>query len=180
MSPRVRVYIYRRERVEHPEETILSLGRRFAGEYGLRVPREILRPTGAKPRFSDSEICFSLSHSGEYWVCALGNTELGVDIQRYQRCKAPQIARRFFHPNEALWLKDRDEAAFFAVWTAKESYVKFTGEGITDDFSSFSVVDGKGGFGVGGTVLRHLPFLENYALCLCTAEEAETEIVYPE
>ena len=66
------------------------------------------------------------------------------------------------------------------MWTAKESYVKFTGEGITDDFSSFSVVDGKGRFGVGGTVLRHLPFLENYALCLCTAEEAETEIVYPE
>ena len=181
MSMPVRIVIRRREQVENADETILLQGRRFAGQYGLNAPRRILHPFGAKPRFAEPGVFFSLSHSGNYWVCALANAELGVDIQRFQPCRGDLIAGRFFHPDEVSWIKDRGEEGFFAVWTAKESYVKFTGEGITDDFAAFSVVNDEGKIDTcGHGVLRHIPFAENYSLCLCTPEKAEVEIVGPE
>ena len=160
-------------------ERLLLQGKRFAEKHGLSVPRKIIHTLNAKPRFADANVFFSVSHSGSYWACAFANAEIGLDIQRFQPCLAESIARRFFHPNEAAWVKDRGDEAFFAVWTAKESYVKFTGEGITDDFAAFSVVDSEENIDrYGNAVFRHIPFEKNYSLCICTPGKAEVEVLY--
>lgn len=75
-----------------------------------------------KPVFPDyPELCFSLSHSGDYVACALGNVPLGVDVQ-CRRPLSPTLSRLA-----------RDEAAggleFFVLWTMRESLFKITGEG---------------------------------------------------
>ena len=179
MNIQVQIFICSRDRIVDAEKTILSQGRKFADKYGFCIPDKIVRTANAKPCFAGSELFFSVSHSGSYWVCAVSNAELGIDLQQYQSCRMELIAKRFFHPKEAAWVKGKGREAFFLVWTAKESYVKFTGEGITDDFAAFSVVDDKGNIDVcNHAVLQHIPFLEDYALCICMPGRATVEVVY--
>ena len=179
MKIQVQILICPRDRIVDAEKTILSRGRQFADKYGLCIPNKIVRTAKTKPRFADSELFFSVSHSGSYWACAISNAEIGIDVQQFQTCRMERIAKRFFHPKEATWIKERGQKAFFLVWTAKESYVKFTGEGITDEFAAFSVVDDKGNIDVcNHAVLQHIPFSEDYAFCICTPGRAVVEVVY--
>ena len=177
MKPPVWILICPREQIPSGGEAALRLGRRFAAAHHLPQPEQICRAGRQKPRFWPEPPCFSISHSGDYWACAVAPFPVGIDLQRRQPCRRERIARRFFHPDEAAWLAGRPEEDFFLIWTAKESYVKWTGEGITDRFSGFSVVGADGGIsGCGGAVLRHLPFRADYTLCLCTPEEADVHL----
>ena len=109
----------------------------------FRIERQ---PKG-KPYFPNlPDLHFSVSHSGEIFVCALSNFPVGVDIQEYkkrpdeaERCR--KIAARFFHFDEVDALDADTVSAFYIIWTAKEAYVKFTGDGIDGDFSAFCIFD---------------------------------------
>ncbi len=113
---------------------------------------EILRETNGKPYFADPTLpFFSLSHSGEHTVCAVGPAPCGVDVQEHlfhgQHRSTDEILRignRFFHSDEAERLNkasdDEITPLFFDLWTAKESYVKYTGDGISK-FKAFSTLD---------------------------------------
>jgi phosphopantetheinyl transferase len=50
-----------------------------------------------------------------------------------------KIAKRFFAPEEAEMLLPDPTGAFFPIWTKKEAYVKWTGRGLAEGLSSFSV-----------------------------------------
>ena len=91
-------------------------------ERGLPALPSLGENARGKPVFPDHpELCFSLSHSGDYVACALGNTPLGVDVQ----CRRPL--------SPALSRLAQDESAggleFFVLWTLRESLFKLTGEG---------------------------------------------------
>ncbi|MDD4511099.1 MAG: 4'-phosphopantetheinyl transferase superfamily protein [Oscillospiraceae bacterium] len=128
----------------------------------------LVRPEYGKPYFENApDIQFSVTHSGDFWLCAISTQPVGLDLQQTQPVSTLKIARRFFHPNEVEYLEAHPDA-FFAVWAAKESFVKLTGRGIDDDFSSFSVVSGgRIGQALDGTQFRLLPFSPGYTLCLC-------------
>lgn len=49
------------------------------------------------------EICFSLSHSGDYAICTIGDKPVGNDIER-ERDGRLKVANRFFAKEELLWL----------------------------------------------------------------------------
>lgn len=144
----------------------------------------VLRPEGRKPRFerpvyrNGEPVGFSVSHSGAYWVCAVSEQELGVDLQK-TACKLHNdIAARFFHPDEAAYAAGGTEA-FFEVWTAKESYVKFTGEGIGGRFSQFSVVDGGAlRHELDGVRLKPVELDAGYRLCVCAREIGGLKIIF--
>lgn len=109
----------------------------------------------------------------------MGEKPLGIDLQDLRPCKKEAIARRFFHPLEQSFLEKNNWKPFFSVWAAKESYVKLTGEGITDRFSRFSVVDDQGNMTrVDSAALRFLPFREGYSLCVCGEELGEVHLFY--
>ena len=104
-----------------------------------------------KPYFPQArELHFSISHSGEYWVCAFGPGEVGVDIQEHTMTRSEtrqeatvrfaKMAHRFFHPVEAEFVTLESFYRFFGVWTARESYVKYTGQGIDASFSEHCVI----------------------------------------
>lgn len=105
------------------------------------------RQAKGKPYFNNlPQLHFSVSHSGNIFVCAFSDVPVGVDIQEYknrpdeaERCR--KIAARFFHPDEADALDADTVSAFYNIWTAKEAYVKLTGEGIDGDFSAFCIFD---------------------------------------
>ncbi len=77
------------------------------------------------------------SHSGDALLVALGeDVELGVDVERvHPRPRAMDVARRFFHADEAAWLQAQPETArepaFFRLWCAKEAVLKAHGQGLS-------------------------------------------------
>ncbi len=112
----------------------------------LHLPQPaILRHQKGKPYFPAAPgLHFSLSHSGDYAACAYYEHPIGLDLQVHCRCNKAAIARRFFHPEEYAYLEAENYQHFFAVWAAKESYVKYTGTGIAGGLNRFCVVDGQG------------------------------------
>lgn len=71
---------------------------------------------------------FNLSHSGNYVVCGVSDTEIGVDIQRVREPVKETLTRRV--------RQDKEQGDFFDIWAAKEAYCKCTGEGLLKDFRS--------------------------------------------
>ena len=80
-----------------------------------------------KPVFAQREdVCFSLSHSGPYALCAVSDGQIGADVQKIKPVHL-SIARRF-HFRERDWLAaqppQEQNRAFFRIWTRKEAWVK--------------------------------------------------------
>lgn len=92
----------------------------------------IMRGSNGKPYISpEYNLMFSLSHSGEYVVCSIGEKANGVDVESLRRSRR-DIAEHFFTHDERMLLaalNDENEFSrkFLCYWTLKESYAKCTG-----------------------------------------------------
>lgn len=133
-----------------------------------------------KPYFAELPgVHFSISHSGDIWACAIGAAPVGLDIQKNGGYNTAAIAERFFHLLECEYLKTRGFEEFFRIWAAKESYCKYLGCGINENFSKFSVSDGKNVLtAVENAGLYRLTVSEGYEACLCAENIGGVEIVY--
>lgn len=90
-------------------------------------------PAG-KPYLADSQLFFSISHSGDYVACTFADREVGLDLQQVRRLDAEKLARRFFSEEElaligALETEQQRADCFFRLWCRKEAYGKLTGRG---------------------------------------------------
>lgn len=98
-----------------------------------------------KPYLAGREgVFFSLSHSGDYVLCAVADHELGADIECVKNAKM-KIAERFFCTDEyahiaAQETEEARQALFFRYWTLKESFLKVTGLGLRLPLNQFEVV----------------------------------------
>lgn len=131
-----------------------------------------------KPSFSrTSHIHFSITHSGSWWLCGFSDAPLGLDLQIHRSHTPPsRLSQRFFHPLEDAFLARDNYSRFFDLWCAKESWVKYTGHGFFDDPGSFSVVSHDGSFPIlPGVVLRLLPFMQGYSLCVCSTNPSKIQ-----
>ncbi len=147
----------------------------------LTPPLPICADADGKPQLCGGELCFNLSHSGDYAACAVSSAPVGVDIQRVETQKE-QLARRVFRPEELRMIEsstDRDDC-FTMLWALKESYLKYLGTGLRRGMNSFAVcIDGGGHAHVAGDDrcrLRH--WAENgYQIAVCTdAQCGEAEL----
>ena len=89
-------------------------------------------------------LCFNLSHSGNYVVCAVNDRPVGCDIERIK--EAPkQVEKRAFSPEERAYLKqlsgDAYNREFFRIWTKKESYLKMKGFGIRVPLQTLEITE---------------------------------------
>ena len=169
---------YLRTSLEHgrSDERLRLAAARAAGLSGDAAELAVARTAEGKPYFPQNGLHCSVTHSGGIWLCAISALPVGVDLQRHQKCDRKRIANRFFHPDEASWLETREDA-FFDVWCAKESYVKYTGEGMLPGLDRFSVVaDGKLAGEINGVPLRRVELFPDYSLCLCGGEPGEITI----
>ena len=178
-------------------------------------PWEIRKSDKGKPFFRFAgEKGVSFSDSGNACVVALAEGQIGVDLQFFaQQLRNPAdpdavekrsekllgLARRFFHAEEKEFVERAETAeeifrCFMIIWTAKESYVKFTGRGIDANFSEFSVlpanksIENMENSNRDGLLREHLQWAaqgaffsvllcgrrlgEKYAICVC-AERAD-------
>ena len=100
---------------------------------------------GADGKPQTDGICFNLSHSGDYVICATAGKQVGCDIEVIK--KAPRnVAERFFCRQEIVYLnschKELQDQEFFRIWTMKESYMKMTGEGMRLPLNQFAILIG--------------------------------------
>ena len=92
-----------------------------------------------KPYLAQSDCHFNLSHSGEYAVLAVGDTALGVDIEKCTE-KNLNVARRVFTAPEQAWMREDALPRFEALWTLKESVMKAVGKGMQLEPNTFEVL----------------------------------------
>ena len=109
---------------------------------------------------------------------AFSSEPIGIDLQIHKPGRLAALSRRFFHPEEDRYLQAFGFSDFYRVWTAKESFVKFSGEGISGNFGRFSVAGPQGILSrVNGLQLRFVPFRCDYTLCVCAKEISSVQLV---
>ena len=112
---------------------------------------EFLRTDKGKPYLPQSDIQFSLSHSGDWALLAVGKIELiGVDIEEVRATRDLYgIAESYYHPHEVAQLQALNGVAqsdyFYRLWTLKEAFFKATGTGISAGLEkiAFELADDK-------------------------------------
>ena len=94
-----------------------------------------------KPYLTGSKLKFNISHSGDYVACAVGDSEMGIDVEKISKEELPEVYN-VFAPSEIEIInalpQNMQADLFYRIWTLKESYVKKTGDGLHRPFDSFS------------------------------------------
>jgi phosphopantetheinyl transferase len=122
-----------------------------------------------KPYFSEaafSGLFFSLSHTMGFAALVFAESEVGIDAENmaahaWDDERLLKIARRCFREGEFAYVRAAAGSAsavtaagrgtpqeqqagvrkrFFEIWTRKEAFMKFTGNGFSEGFQSFSVL----------------------------------------
>ena len=106
-----------------------------------------LGPFG-KPNLLNSPLHFSLTHTGEHALLAVGAGELGLDAEERiaSRVDAPLAQRVMTAEEYAFWSRapvEQKVSGFFRLWSAKESVMKATGLGLGLGTKSFAVFAGE-------------------------------------
>ncbi len=119
-------------------------------DYGIENP-QILRTAKGKPYIenpvtlddydSSTEVHFSVSHSGNYFLCAISDKNIGIDIQEMRKANTSKIAKRYFTEAEIRLVEEGDDREFFYIWARKEAYSKYTGKGLQELMKGTSVLN---------------------------------------
>jgi len=116
---------------------------------------------------------FNLSHSGSYVVIAVGESEIGIDVQRHGVCADMNVvAELCFTRDEQGYARDGgqyESDRFYEVWTGKESYLKYIGKGFCEDARSFGILGQRERI----RCLHNTP-CEGYTLSFCSADKEYT------
>lgn len=170
------------QRPEHRKQTeeagkVLLAGLRL--EYGWQSLPQIKRAEHGKPYFASADgVFFNYSHCRAGILCGISRRPIGVDIETVRSFR-PGFAERVCSAAEQRRLEQADEKdralLLTRLWTCKEAYLKYTGEGVRADLRALDLSDicflGETRRGVCRFLLLTLV---GACLCVC-AEEAFTE-----
>jgi 4'-phosphopantetheinyl transferase len=120
------------------------------GKYLNKFPNTIQFALGAdkKPllnKNSGDNMHFNISHSGDFVLIAISNSEVGVDIEKISPdFSYKEILQSNFSKEEIDFIQNSLHAieSFYLLWTRKESLVKATSKGLIDNLNLISVLDG--------------------------------------
>ena len=148
---------------------LLTMGvRAWLGDDKL-VPN-IQTGDNGKPYLANSDLHFNISHSQRYVVCAIGEQELGIDIQFHRKGDTDSTARKIMSAPEWQEYQAVEDKAkyFFDLWAKKEGYLKLTGEGIRSDMRLLDI----------DACVQELIIDAEYSCMLCTGSECEHEMSF--
>lgn len=109
---------------------------------------EIITNTFGKPSllsaYKDKHLNFNLSHSKNFLSIGFSKSNIGIDVEFMKPLKNHlKIAKRFFSVSEFQQLlsfpADKILDGFYSCWTAKESVIKLSGEGLSFPLKEFDV-----------------------------------------
>ena len=104
-------------------------------------PQNIKYGKNGKPEISG--LHFNISHAENFVICSVSENPVGCDIEKIRSIKSG-FEKRFFTQNEVCYLDkfsgEENLKQFFRLWTMKESYMKFTGEGMKLALNRFEFI----------------------------------------
>ncbi|MGH2666773.1 4'-phosphopantetheinyl transferase family protein [Flavobacterium sp.] len=170
------------------QDAQLSLLGRLLLNYGLqkmnkKEKEESLSYTSYdKPFFSDSNIKFNISHSGEIVVCVLSETnEVGIDVEIMNNINIQDFESQM---TKAEWnnlvIIENKAIAFFDFWTQKEAAIKANGKGLTIPLKSFEVINHHTKINDESFFLKEIFLDEKYKCHLAFKNKIDLNIVGPE
>lgn len=115
-------------------------------------PKALLFETGpwGKPGLPGCPLRFNISHSGGAALLALTwQQEVGVDLEAACRdLSGEELAPQVLSARERAWLwehaPEQRSRAFLTLWTAKEAYVKATGQGLSFPLTRLTLLPNAG------------------------------------
>ncbi|HEX3078666.1 MAG TPA: 4'-phosphopantetheinyl transferase superfamily protein [Lachnospiraceae bacterium] len=127
-----------------------------------------------KPYYGNSDMHFNISHSDRMILGVIGNSEVGIDIEKITGADI-DIAKQFFTEDERnLILSHKDEdtrsKAFFEIWTRKESFLKAIGTGLYTTLTSFDVCEDQVCYEGRQYDIRNIDIKPEYKAAICTVE----------
>lgn len=85
---------------------------------------------------------FNISHSGEWIVCAMDVSPVGIDVELIAPIDI-EVAEQYFSKEEyellAALSGDEQTRFFYHLWTCKESYLKLNGMGLSAPLDAFTI-----------------------------------------
>ena len=182
-----KIAILRNDRDRHR-----SLGAGLLLDHGLSVyglqERSVEYDIGqwGKPALKyHPEICFSLSHSGDYAICTIGDRPVGNDIEHVREGRL-KVANRFFAEEELAWLYEAETeeertGRMFRLWTMKESFLKVIGRGMSLSLKDFVIrMDEESGrarvrhsFDAKYYYMREYGEIDGYCTAVCAQESGD-------
>ena len=144
-----------------------------------------------KPEILFPEGChFNISHSGEWVVCAVDSSPVGIDVESIKPMDI-ELARRFFTSREYRYILDQPPenrlSTFLETWSFKECYLKAQGTGLHRSLNSFCVLRSGGEVTVEDTQaavlnlkLRSFFIDEGYVMAVAAANISDTAEILPE
>ena len=89
----------------------------------------------------------SVTHTACWWLCAVGETPMGIDAELRSRRIKPSLARRICTARELQWLEEADDRPelfrqrLLWLWVRKEARVKYLGTGVFQGLRTVSVLE---------------------------------------
>lgn len=111
-------------------------------EYGRETLPQIISDENGKPHFDDGAAAFNYSHCRGAVLCGLSAEAIGVDIEPARPC-GDRLAKYICAPRELELLQQysHKEAYLIKLWVLKESFLKFTGQGLRIDPKQLDMSD---------------------------------------
>lgn len=132
-----------------------------------------------KPSFVSADFYFNISHSDGLVCVAVSENEIGIDVQSF-RISFDSVKRRVLSESELEIVNSSENGndIFIDIWSRKESYLKFTGLGISQELRSldFSPFLNDSKFVFHNLYYKCMKF-ENCRLTVCTAMDDELDFV---
>lgn len=121
-----------------------------------------------KPYLVNGDLYFNISHSQKYVVCAISEEEVGIDIQFHKKDDVDSLARKTMSAEEwqEYQLAVDKTKYFYDLWAKKESFLKYTGDGLRVDMRLLNI----------DAYVQEIVVVEGYSCMLCTGSECEYEL----
>ena len=123
--------------------------------FGIEAPEFYINEKG-KPCLMGNNLHFSISHSGSFVACAVDTSPVGIDIEIPRPINKRMLDHCFTNEEVRFIVSDLSSLPdsipadspethrFLSMWTAKEAYLKFTGEGLGGGLKNIvTIEDGK-------------------------------------
>jgi len=172
---------YFREKIDNKKQTedkIKTLAGAYLLQYGLKRqgfdPERVKIETVEKGKPYIAGTFFNISHSGDLAVCAFGDSEIGVDIEKI-RPASERVKNKISLPSERAKISAAKQ--IIRLWTRKEAFGKCLGSGIGEDIFKIDLMGDTVYYNGNTYGIRTLCF-DEYYLSVCTENDMpNTEII---
>lgn len=120
--------------------------------FRIETPDFYLSESG-KPCLLGDNVHFSISHSGSYIACAVDTSSVGIDIETPRdinkrildhcctRDEIGYICADVSALPDPIPAESPEAQRFLTLWTAKEAYLKYTGQGLSGGLDSVVTIE---------------------------------------